>query len=78
MEQEEKIDLDSLIMNEIENQFKTVRRLCEDLHTIGIDIIPEAMDVRLSSLRKYNMVDFKVLDFPIVGPKPMAYMKKKT
>ena len=72
------MDLDSLILKEIENDYKTVRRICEDLHVAGIDTDAIRVDVRLKSLRKYNMVDFKVLDFPIVGPKPMAYKRKNT
>ena len=69
-------DLDSLILKEIEIHYKTVRRICEDLCTTGMDVDTLRVDVRLKSLRKYNLVDFKVLDFPIVGPKPMAYKKK--
>ena len=71
------IDIDSLILKEIENHFKTVRRIHEDLRTTGIEITPLRVDVRLKSLRKYNLVDFKVLEFPIVGPKPMAYKRKE-
>ena len=70
-------DLDSLILKEIENQYKTARRICEDLHATGIEVDALRVDVRLKSLRKYNLVDFKVLDFPIVGPKPMAYKRKE-
>ena len=70
------VDLDELILKEIENNFKTVRRICEDLQVSGIQTTDVRVDVRLKSLRKYNLVEFKVLEFPIVGPKPIAYKKK--
>ena len=73
---EESIDLDSVILKEIENQFKTARRLYEDLNSMGMEINDIRLDKRLKSLRKYNLVEFKFLDFPIPGPKPMAYKKK--
>jgi len=69
-------DIDDLILKEIEQHYKTVRRICEDLQTIGVEITNGRVDKRLQSLRKYNLVKFKILDFPILGPKPMAYKKK--
>ena len=70
------VDLDELILKEIENNFKTVRRICEDLQVSGIETTDVRVDVRLKSLRKHNLVEFKVLDFHIVGPKPFAYKRK--
>ena len=70
------VDIDDLILKEIEQHYKTVRRICEDLQTIGVEITNGRVDKRLQSLRKYNLVKFKILDFPILGPKPMAYKKK--
>jgi hypothetical protein len=75
---EEEKDLDTCILEEIKDDYKTVRRICEDLNASGIEVDPIRVDIRLKSLRKYNLVDFKVLDFPIVGPKPMAYKTKNT
>ena len=69
-------DIDDLILKEIEQHYKTVRRICEDLQTIGVEITNGRADKRLQSLRKYNLVKFKILEFPILGPKPMAYKKK--
>lgn len=63
-------------MKEIENDFKTVRRICEDLQAIGVEATQLRVGVRLKSLRKYNLVDFKEMGFPIVGPKPIAYRRK--
>ena len=73
---DEEKDLDTIILEQVENEFKTVRRICEDLIAIGIEIEPIRIDARMRSLRKFNMVEFQVLDFPIVGPKPIAYKKK--
>jgi len=70
------IDLDALILKEIEKHYKTARRIREDLEIAGIEINEIRVGIRLKSLRKYNMVDFKVLDFPIVGVKPLAYKRK--
>lgn len=74
---QEEIDLDALILKEVEHHYKTVRRICEDLRASGVETMPLRVTTRLKSLRKYNLVDFKELDFPIVGPKPIAYRKKK-
>jgi len=74
----EEPDLDALILKEIEHSYKTVRAICEDLQALGVEAAPLRVGIRLKSLRKYNLVDFKGLDFPIVGPKPMAYKKKNT
>jgi len=73
---EEELDLDSMILNEIEHEYKTLRRIHEDLQTLGIEVGQLRISTRLKSLRKYNLVDLKILDFPIVGPKPLAYKKK--
>jgi len=70
------IDLDTLILKQIEKHYKTVRRIKEDLEIIGVETGEIRVGIRLKSLRKYNMVDFKVLDFPIVGVKPLAYKRK--
>ncbi len=76
MTEQEIIDLDSLILEEIKDHYKTVRRICEDLNASGVEATSLRVDTRIKSLRKYNMVDFKILDFPIEGPKPLAYKKK--
>ena len=73
----EEPNLDDLILKEIEKDYKTVRRICEDLQTIGVEATAGRIDKRLQSLRKYNLVKFKILDFPILGPKPLAYKKKR-
>ena len=71
------VDIDDLILKEIEQHYKTVRRICEDLQTIGIEITNGRIDKRLQSLRKYNLVKFKILEFPILGPKPLAYKRNE-
>ena len=70
------VDIDDLILKEIEQHYKTVRRICEDLQTIGVEITNGRVDKRLQSLRKYNLVKFKILEFPILGPKPLAYKRR--
>ena len=72
----EEPDIDDLILKEIEEHYKTVRRIFEDLQTIGVEVSTGRIDKRLQSLRKYNLVKFKILDFPILGPKPLAYKKR--
>ena len=71
----EEKDLDTMILEEIENDFKTVRRICEDLQVRGIQVDALRIDTRMKSFRKFKMVEFKMLDFPVRGPKPLAYKK---
>lgn len=72
----EEEDLDTIILSEIKDGYKTVRRICEDLKCKGIEVSDLRVDRRLYSLRKFNLVDIQVLDFPIQGPKPFAYKLK--
>ena len=70
------MDLDNLILEEIRYIYKTVRRIHEDLCAMGMEVEPLRIDTRMRSLRKFNLVEFKILDFPIPGRKPIAYKMK--
>ena len=74
---EEELFLDDYILAEIKDDYKTVRRICEDLTTIGIEANPSRVDVRLRSFRRAGMVDFKQIDTIAIGPKPIAYKLKE-
>lgn len=66
-------DLDNLILQEIKDNYKTIRRICEDLSVRGIEADPTRVDVRLRSFRKAGMVSFIQIETAITGPKPLAY-----